>query len=466
MTEPTSAKFREGFSWGAASAAYQIEGAWNADGKGPSVWDQMSHSPGRIHRGETGDMACDHYHRYDADVTLMREIGLNAYRLSLSWPRILPEGRGSVNARGLAFYDALVDSLLAREIEPWVTLFHWDFPLALYERGGWLNPESPQWFADYTAVVAGKLGDRVKHWITLNEPQMFVWLGHQTGKHAPGLELSLPELARISHHVLLAHGKACQVLRQHGRDDTQIGWAPAHAPTDVADPGDRELVAYAEAETFRLHELKDFTFNTAFWNEPALRGVYPQAYLESLGDHLPDTWQEDLKLIHQPLDFCGLNIYTCHSRAERDSEGNLSMRPSSEFPPVCPRNQMDWPIVPEALYWGPKTFYDRYRLPIVITENGTTLPDWRAVDGGVHDPNRIDFLQRYLGQLKRAACDGVDVRGYFHWSLMDNFEWAEGYRQRFGLIHVDYATLERTIKDSGHFYCETVRCNGDNISTL
>lgn len=460
MTEKNLAGFKPNFTWGAATAAYQIEGAHDADGKGPSVWDQMAHTPGKVYQGHTGDVACDHYHRYLDDVALMADLGLKGYRFSLSWSRILPSGTGQVNQAGLDFYSRLVDALLDHNIEPWVTLFHWDFPLALYRHGGWLNELSPDWFAEYTSVVVKALGDRVAHWITLNEPQMFVWLGHQTGEQAPGLKLSLPELVRISHHALLAHGKACQVLRSHGGDAFQIGWAPATSPFQVDDPKDKELVAEAARRTFIDEKIENFTFGNPVWNDAAFRGHYPDHFLAELGHFLPETWEADLKTIAQPIDFCGLNIYMSHNLLYRKKDGSIARRTSEDYGEGFPRNQLGWPITPEALYWGPRFFYERYGLPIVITENGTTLSEWKNLDGEVQDASRVDFIRRYLSQLKRAAQDGVEINGYFHWSLMDNYEWAEGYQPRFGLVHVDFKTQQRTIKSSGHFYRDIIAANG------
>ncbi|MFP4068729.1 MAG: GH1 family beta-glucosidase [Opitutales bacterium] len=458
----TMNSFPENFAWGAATAAYQIEGAWNEDGKGPSVWDQMAHWPGKTHQGQTGDVACDHYHRMEEDVGLMAEIGLNAYRFSLSWPRILPEGCGSLNASGMDFYDRLVDRLLAAGVQPWATLFHWDYPLALYHRGGWLNEDSPEWFADYAAVVAERLGDRVKHWITLNEPQMFVGAGHEKGNHAPGLRLGLPDLARVTHHVLLAHGMAVQALRA-GAPDSFVGWAPNVTVSTVDDADDPEVVEHARSGMFELDRVEGFASGSAVWNDAALLGRYPERFVDELGAHLPEDWQTDLRTICQPLDFCGLNIYASWARHARNAAGEpdyyMVQRENDGFPAT----HINWPVTPDALYWGPRFFHERYQLPIVITENGMSGHDWVHLDGRVPDPHRIDFTARYLRELRRAAGDGVEVRGYFHWSLMDNFEWAEGFRQRFGLIHVDYPTGRRTLKDSAMWYREVIASNGASL---
>ena len=457
--------FRSDFTWGAATAAYQIEGAPTADGKGPSVWDQFSRWPGKVHLHENGDAACDHYHHMEKDVALMAELGLKAYRFSLSWPRILPQGCGRVNQKGLDFYDRLVDALLGKNITPWATLFHWDYPLALYHAGGWLSADSPRWFADYSRIVAEKIGDRVSHWMTLNEPQMFVKLGHQLGVHAPGLILPPPDLARITHHVLLAHGMSVQTLRAHAALRPVIGWAPAVGVSAVAAEYacDPEVVQHARDGFFGLHHSGDFSGSTAVWNDAALLGHYPEVHVQAHAKDLPESWEADFRIIHQPLDFCGMNIYSSHGRHTRDAAGQLVYLHESMLGPGYPRTLFGWPLTPEALYWGPKFFHERYKVPIVITENGMSGHDWVSLDGKVHDPQRIDFTTRYLRELRRAAADGIDVRGYFHWSFMDNFEWAEGHKHRFGMVHVDFKTQKRTPKDSAYWYRDVIAGNGADL---
>ena len=457
--------FRNDFTWGSATAAYQIEGAHTAEGKGPSVWDQFAHWPGKTALNEQADITCDHFHRMENDINLMAELGLPAYRFSISWPRILPQGRGPINSQRLDFYDRLVDTLLAKNITPWLTLFHWDFPLALYREGGWLNPDSPEWFADYTAVVSNKLGDRVRHWITLNEPQMFVKLGHQLGVHAPGVILPTPDLVRITHNILLAHGRAVQTLRKTAVLPTTIGWAPAVgvSSVDPAYENDPEVLQHARDGFFGLENPNDFAGGTGVWNDAALLGRYPDKFIDHHAAHLPATWEIDLKTINQPIDFCGMNIYAAWGKHTRDSKGQLIYIHESAFGDGFPRTLFGWPLSPDALYWGPRFFHERYKTPIVITENGMSCHDWVALDGKVHDPQRIDFTTRYLRELHRAAADGVDVRGYFHWSFMDNFEWAEGYKHRFGLVHVDFNTQKRTPKDSAYWYSNVIANNGANL---
>ena len=451
--------FSDDFRWGTATASYQIEGAWNADDKGPSVWDQMSHWPGKIRYKDTGDITCDHFHRYKEDVDLMKTIGLNAYRLSLAWSRIIPAGVGAVSEKGLAFYDRLVDELLAAGVEPWITLFHWDYPLELYYRGGWLNGDSPAWFAEYTQVVLRRLGDRVKHWITLNEPSIFVTLGHDLGLHAPGLRLPTPDLVRIIHNVLKSHGMAVGVMRNESKD-AQIGWAPAIAPTEPKDPDNPKHVKAAYEAQFSLPpEDVNFSFGFGLWTDPVFKGEYPRDYLEAYGKHLPKKWKDDMPIISKPLDFCGLNIYQSFGWLE---EGSISWY-NDHFGTGAARTNSRWGVTPAALYWGPKHTWERYKIPIAITENGMCAHDWVHADGEVHDQHRIDFLQSYIRELKRATNDGVKTIGYFLWTLIDNFEWAEGFHYRFGIVHVDFETLKRTPKDSARWYAELIKTNGAKL---
>jgi beta-glucosidase len=454
------------FAWGAAASSYQIEGAVEMDGAGPSVWDMFCQMPDKVFEGHTGAVACDHFHRYAEDVALMRQIGLPHYRLSICWPRVLAQGSGAVNEKGLAFYDRLVDSLLEAGVQPWVTLFHWDYPLALYRRGGWLNPESPKWFSDYTAVVVDRLSDRVSHWMTFNEPQCFVGLGHQLGYHAPGDKLELSEALRVSHHVLLSHGLATQVIRARAVTSPQIGLAMASIvaiPADKTNPAD---IAAARQSMFAINPQNPLSWdgvplgNNTWWSDPVFLGRYPQDGLETFGSAVPKFTNADLQTIAQPVDFCGINIYNGTVIRSR-SDGTAEKVPQ---PPGSPMSALKWPITPNALYWGPKFFFERYRHPVIITENGLSLNDWVSSDGHVHDPQRIDFLRSHLREMTRAIRDGTEVSGYFHWSLMDNFEWAHGYKERFGLIYVDYETQKRTLKDSAYWYRDLIRSNGASLA--
>jgi len=453
--------FPKDFIWGAAAASYQIEGAAYEDGKGLSVWDMFCKKPGAVFQKHTGDIACDHYHRYREDVGLMKQIGLQAYRLSISWPRVIPQGTGAKNEAGLAFYDRLIDSLLEAGIEPFVTLFHWDYPLALYHRGGWLNPDAPNWFADYTAVVVDRLSDRVKKWMTFNEPAVFIGTGHKDGYHAPGDKLRLAEVTRAAHHVLLAHGKSTQVIRARAKTASYVGYAPNAA---VRIPHTESPADIAAAKHVMFETFDQGVWQNGLWIDPVYLGYYPEGLLRAYGAEGPPIRPGDMAQIHQPLDFFGTNIYSCDRvRAKESGEPGAETVP---YGPGYPLTGINWPVAPDSLYWGARLFSERYQKPLYITENGLSLRDWVSLDGKVHDPNRIDFLTRYLSALRRASADGANVAGYFQWSILDNFEWAEGYRERFGLIHVDYETQKRTLKDSAYFYSEVIRSNGANLPAL
>lgn len=446
--------FPEKFVWGAAAASYQIEGAAYEDEKGLSVWDMFCRKPGAVWNGHTGDVACDHYHRYKEDVALMKEFGVPAYRFSLSWPRILPAGTGAVNQKGLDFYDRLVDELLAAGITPYVTLFHWDYPYDLFRRGGWLNPDSPEWFAAYTRIVTERLSDRVQHWMTYNEPRVFVGIGHSIGRHAPGLQFDLPDILQMCHHVMLAHGKSVQIIRARATAPSQIGCVVTTGFQQVPATDRPEDIEAARRAMFSM--TTKTCLHTALWLDPILLGRYPEDALECYGRDMPTIQDGDLATMAQPLDFIGLNIYF----GERYAAGSDGRPEKVPFPEGHPQTAMRWNVVPESLYWGPKFVYERYGVPVMITENGLSNLDWVSTDGKVHDPQRIDFLRRYLVELRRACADGVDVRGYFQWSILDNFEWAEGYKERFGLVHVDYQTQQRTPKDSAYWYKNIIASNG------
>ena len=445
--------FPKDFVWGAAAASYQVEGGAYDDGKGLSVWDMLCKQPGKIWEGNTGDVSCDHYHRYEEDARLMGEIGLKAYRLSICWPRVIPEGVGTVNEKGLDFYDRLVDNLLNNGVQPWVTLFHWDYPYNLYLRGGWLNKDSSEWFSEYTGVVVDKLSDRVSHWMTLNEPQVFLDAGHRTGRHAPGLQLGFCDVLTAAHNSLLAHGKAAQVIRARAKSKPMIGAAPVGITKIPVTNKPHEV----ETSRSRMFSITEMNCNSNTWfADPMVLGRYPEDGLALFRDELPDIGTDDMKTICQPLDFYGVNIYRGDVISSDQPEPVLGADGSA-------LTTMNWRITPEALYWGPKFFYERYKLPLVITENGMANMDWIHHDGKVHDPQRIDYLTGYLGELSRVINDGIPVKGYMYWSIMDNFEWAEGYKQRFGLIYVDYGTGERTLKNSAYWYRDVIASNGANI---
>lgn len=451
--------FPDNFIWGAAAASFQIEGAHQADGKGKSVWDAFSRQPGKVRYGHTGDVACDHYHKYREDVALMASLGLQAYRLSISWPRVMPNGTGHISRAGIGFYDKLVDTLLEKNIAPWITLFHWDYPLDLYHRGGWLNPDSPSWFQEYTKVIVESLSDRVTHWMTINEPQCFIGLGHQQGEHAPGLKLGLADCLLAAHHTLLAHGLSVQAIRNYAKRPPKVGAAPVGFIRYPANPTSMSDIEAARQATFAITQPD--MWNNTWWLDPMLLGHYPEDGLALFGNAVPRFDDHHMQTIAQPLDFYGVNIY--HGEAVTASNNNVSA-----YQPVTKdmgraATTMDWDITPEALYWGPRFFHERYKLPIVITENGMANTDWIHSDGMVHDPQRIDFMKKYLAQLKKATTDGVPVAGYFYWSIMDNFEWAWGYDRRFGLIYVDYKTGTRTLKDSADWYKGVIENHGIEI---
>ncbi|MEQ8818933.1 MAG: GH1 family beta-glucosidase [Sumerlaeia bacterium] len=451
-----NARFPKDFVWGVAAASYQIEGANPKDGCGPSVWDAFCTRKRAIRDLSDGSVACDHYNRSAEDVALMAGLGAGAYRFSISWPRVMPEGQGAINEPGLDFYDRLVDDLLANGIAPWVTLFHWDYPLALFRRGGWLSPDSPRWFADFTAVVCDRLSDRVSHWITINEYQCFLGLGHVDGTHAPGLQLPTSEFLLATHHALLAHGLSTQVLRARAKRPPVIGCAPVGF-ISMPETDSPEDIAAAREATVGMRT--DSFWNNAWYADPMLKGMYPEAGLAHYGKAMPKIGQGDMETICQPLDFYGVNIYQ-GGTVRRGADGGIEDRPRSEVPLGAGETAMNWPITPPALYWGPKFLYERYGLPIVVTENGMANADVIMGDGQVHDPQRIDFLRNYLRELRRAANDGVAVAGYFQWSILDNFEWAYGYSRRFGLVYVDYPTQRRIPKDSYHWYRAVIASGG------
>jgi beta-glucosidase len=428
--------FPHDFLWGAATAAYQIEGAWNEDGKGESIWDRFSHTPGRVRNGDTGDVACDHYHRWREDVALMRTLGLEAYRFSVSWPRVLPAGRGKVNPAGLDFYDRLVDALCEARIEPFITLHHWDYPLALYDAGGWANRDNLGYFADYAAIVARRLGDRIGKWTTLNEPGVIAWDGHVSGDHAPGEQDPL-RARQVAHNLMVAHGLAVQAIRGVN-PKLQVGIVLNQWMAEAADEDPRSIqnaeTAWNTGETTFLH--------------PIFRGYYHPAQIAWAGEP-PDVRAGDMALIAQSLDFLGINSY---SRNLYNAGGQVAKVPGSEY------TDMGWEVCAPALRRLLNKIHAEYAVPpIYITENGAAFPDTVGADGRIHDERRLAYLKDHLAQVWLAMQDGVDVRGYMVWSLLDNFEWAEGYSKRFGIVRVEYKTQERIAKDSGEWYAAVIR---------
>jgi beta-glucosidase len=432
------ADFPSDFLWGAATSAYQIEGAVHEDGRGASIWDTFSATPGKVRNGDTGEIACDSYHRYRQDIARMQELGLDAYRFSIAWPRILPQGRGRVNEAGLDFYDRLVDDLLAAGIRPFVSLYHWDLPQALEDAGGWPERATAEAYCEYVETVALRLGDRVGHWLTQNEPYCISWLGYGLGLHAPG-RTDFGAAAAAAHHVLLGHGLAVEVLRRES-PDAGVGIVLDSWPVYSASEDPRDEAAAREADGFR---------NRLFF-DPVLRGRYPEDVLELLSAP-PPVRNGDLETISAPLDFVGLNHYSRTIVKAGDDGRPLNLTNGG------PTTEMGWEIYPDGIHEVLTRLHREYAVPaLYVTENGGAFPDVPVHDGRIEDRDRIDYLEQYLGAVGRAIADGVPVRGYFVWSLLDNFEWAYGYSRRFGLLYVDYRTLERVPKSSFYWYRDLI----------
>lgn len=421
------------FLWGAATASYQIEGAWKEDGKGESIWDRFSHTPGNVENGDTGDVACDHYHRWPEDIALMRQLGIKAYRFSVAWPRVLPQGSGMVNLAGMDFYDRLVDALLQANIEPFITLHHWDFPQALYDKGGWLNRDNLHYFADYSVLMVKRLGDRIRRWTTFNEPGVIAWNGYMGGDHAPGVRDAKTAI-QVAHNLMVAHGLSVQAMRA-ANPAIEAGIVLSQWGVDPAsdDPADVAAAAHAwnSGDTAFLH--------------PIFTGHYHPEMVEGVKENAPEIKPGDMAHIAQKLDFMGLNSYS--RSVISATQGRLEKIPGSEY------TEMGWEVCAPALRRLLVKLNHDYKLPpIYITENGSAYKDEVTADGRIHDDRRLDYLRQHFTQVRLAMQDGVDVRGYFVWSLLDNFEWAFGYGKRFGLIHVDFATQKRTFKDSALWY--------------
>ncbi len=441
-------EFPDDFLWGAATASYQIEGAPEEGGKGESVWDRFSHTPGKTRDGHTGDVACDHYHLYRDDVALMSELGLRAYRFSISWPRIMPAGRGKVEQRGIDFYSSLIDELLAAGITPMPTLYHWDLPQVLEDKGGWANRDLAGWFGDYAQAVAKHLGDRLPMISTFNEPGIFSVLGYLIGQHAPGHKDPMKYFP-ASHHVNLAHGQAVQAIRAESptsKVGTVLQLGPFHPRTD--------------SEEDHLAARRMDGLMNRWFVEPVTMGTYPADFLELVGALVPIK-EGDMKAIHQPLDFVGLNLYTriiCHY--DQSTPLLEAMADEGHQDPDKEYTAMGWEVYPESIHETLTRFPAEWGDPeVYITENGAAYDD-QIVNGAINDEARINYFKLYLAQVRRAMDDGVKVRGYFAWSLMDNFEWAHGYHKRFGLIHVDYQTMRRTPKASAFWYRDLIGSGG------
>ena len=445
---PPRRPFPTGFVWGFAAAAPQIEGAAFTDGKGPSVWDTFARQPGKVHNGDTLDVACDHYHRYADDLALMAALGTRHYRLSIAWPRIFPTGRGQPNPAGIAFYQRLIDQALALGLTPWVTLFHWDLPQALEDDfGGWRSRQTVDAFAHYAQTVVQALGDRVKHWITLNEIVCFTSAGYGSGDKAPGLQLPAQVVNQTWHHALLAHGHAVQAVRRFGGPGAVVGLTEClDSPIPLSEtPAD---IAAARA-----------VFVQDCWRvlDPLHTGHYHPDYLRSAGADAPQVLPGDFELIAEPTDFLGVNIY--RGRFVRaGADGQPEVLP---FPPSFPRADATWLThTPQSIYWGPRFAAEVYGIrSIFITENGIGYDDAPPVNGEVLDLHRRDYLRNYLREVQRAIHDGVPIHGYFLWSFLDNFEWAEGYQRRFGVVYCDFQTQQRTPKASARWYSQVMQAN-------
>jgi beta-glucosidase len=431
-------QFPPGFLWGAATASYQIEGAAHEDGRGESIWDRYSHTPGNVLNGDTGDVACDHYHRWPDDIKLMQQYGLDAYRYSIAWPRIIPQGRGAVNEKGLDFYERLTDGLLAAGIQPWVTLYHWDLPQALQDKGGWADRDTAYAYADYAEIVARRLGDRVAGWITHNEPWVAAFIGNLVGRHAPGLH-SMRTAMAVTHHLLLSHGLAVPRLRA-ATPTVPVGITLNLNPTYPASDSPEDQAAAVR---------KDGLLNRLFL-DPLAFGRYPADTLEQVGADGPPVQDGDLDLMRAPLDFLGVNNYfreVVRDAPGAEQVGTEQVQPPGEY------TTMDWEVYPDGLRTLLERLHRDYPFPAYyITENGAAFPDQVAPDGHVHDDRRKAYLQAHFESAAKAIAAGVPLRGYFVWSLLDNFEWGYGYSQRFGITYVDFATQQRIIKDSGRWY--------------
>jgi len=440
--------FPQGFLWGSATASYQVEGAVHEDGRGPSIWDTFAHTAGKTHNGDTGDVSDDFFHHYKRDIELMKELGLKTFRFSIAWSRVFPSGTGQPNPHGLDFYHRMIDALLEAGIEPFCTLYHWDLPQPLQDRGGWENKDTAKAFADYAGYTAGKLSSKVRRFMTMNEMRTFVELGYGLGSHAPGLKLNQKRLAQLTHNVVLGHGLAVQAIRAQTKPGIEIGIADNVLATVPV----YESTAQIEAARKAMRE------ENAMYLTVLQEGRYTDLYLERLGQDAPNFTPQEMKTIASPLDFIGLNIYQPTYIRTDDSRQGYAIVPS---PSSYPHMLSPWiTIGPEALYWAPRLITELWKAKaLYITENGTSSADQLAPDAQVYDTDRVMFLRNYLTQLQRAVAEGIPVKGYFLWSLLDNFEWADGYEKRFGITYVDFTTQKRTPKLSAAFYKEVIQKN-------
>ncbi|MDB5050980.1 MAG: beta-galactosidase [Fibrobacteres bacterium] len=439
-------RFPEGFVWGSATASFQVEGAAWTDGRGESIWDRFCRTPGKVAAGHTGDIACDHYHLWKQDISLMKDLGMQAYRFSTAWPRVIPGGRGPVNKAGLDFYDRLVDGLLEAGIVPFTTLFHWDLPQALQDEGGWVNRNIVEAFGVYAEQVVKRLGDRVKHWMTHNEIPCFIGLGYGNGPHAPGLDVSRKDLNRAYHNAFLSHGLAVRIVREFARKDAEVGLVNNPLiPVPLA-----ETPAHLDAAR------KAFIRIGANLNEPIFKGAYAPWWLEEQGADAPDIRDGDMEIISSPTDFLGINVYSGVFVEPSEDPAGYRVLP---FPKGYPNLALPWlKPVPQALYWCCRYYREAYGIrKSYITEAGCACEDERDESGRIIDLARVQWLRDHVREAHRAVRDGLGLAGFFQWSLLDNFEWAEGYLKRFGMVYVDYGTQERIPKESAYLYKEIIR---------
>ena len=438
--------FKKDFLWGAATSSAQIEGAAFDGGKTATIWDDECVIKGYIEKDENPNIACDHYHRFKEDVAIMQKLGLKSYRFSIAWARIFPNDDGKINAEGLAFYRALLTELERANIEPLCTLYHWDLPMWLHRQGGWKNPVTVEKFVEYTKAVVDGLSDKIRYWITFNEPQCFAGGGYQEAWHSPFEANDIETVENVTRNVMLAHGQAVKIIRQYSKQKSFIGFAPT---SNVFIPTNDGTFSEEQAKALTFSVARGQLVSSAWWSDPIVLGKIPQT-MQFLSE-------ADIKEICQPLDFYAFNIYTSENHHKKETQGDL-------FYVGMPCTANGWTIFPQSIYYAVKFFYERYGLPILVTENGTACHDMVFSDGAVHDAKRAEFIKLYLKELLRAADEGVDIIGYQYWSLLDNFEWTLGYDVRFGLVYVNYKTQERILKDSAYYYKEIIQTNGEILT--
>ncbi len=460
-------QFPQEFAWGASTSAMQVEGFPYEDGGGRSVWSVLDNQPAKVKDGSNILVTDDTYHRWSGDIPLMRAMGLNAYRLSIGWPRVLPEGRGRPNAKGLDYYDRLLDGLLKAGITPWVTVYHFDYPESLQKQGGWLHPDSPAWLADYAHLLGSRYGDRVTHWLTVNEPNIFWSFSSEAGVMPPFAKLSRDELARGAHNILLGHGRSVQAIRAGAPKPVKVGLPFAGMfslpeTESAADAAAARTASFAVGPAPALPNAPLLLFyGNGWWLDPIYKGSYHPGCFALAPSLEKLATPASMAQIHQPLDFCAVNLYFgSHVRA-----GAGGMPEVVPDPPTMPRTHTGWVIVPDLLYWAPRFLHERYSLPIVVTENGMSWADKPNAAGQVSDPERVKFLREYLRSYLRASAEGVPLGGYFHWSLLDNWEFTSGFTEQFGLVYVDHTTQKRTVKDSAQAYREIIRTRGASLAS-